>query len=279
MPSLTRGLPKFQQATDISPGLFRINMTRDRAQLTVFFVQETALSLLYIWQARKYLRSSSLLAQPNLKFTSGGSSSTLSRPVSASKQVLLHLVFANILVIALDIVLLGVQDAGLFYLQGAFKRCVYGVKLKVEFAILNRLVETVRMRMRGRQQGAGSYYQEGSSRRGGPVPSQGRRRNLKSRCRAGRMRGRRRPAELRLGRLGWGHWIIPGRRRDHRGHIVQRVNSEFGMDKGAALLTLASWQCRQQRRIGGNGDRCTISRASRTEPRGPWNGTMKTWIP
>lgn len=151
-----------QQATNISPGLFQINMTWDRVQLTVYFAQETALSMLYIWQARKYLRSSSLLSQPHVDSTSANSN-TPARAGSETKQVLSHLVFANILVIALDIALLGVQYAGLFYLQGAFKPCVYGVKLKVEFAILNRLVETVRMR--GRRV-AGSYYPEGSANRG-----------------------------------------------------------------------------------------------------------------
>lgn len=50
------------------------------------------------------------------------------------------------LVIALDIVLLGIQYANLFYLQGAFKPCVYGIKLKVEFVILNRLTKSVRAR-------------------------------------------------------------------------------------------------------------------------------------
>ena len=136
-------------------------------QLTVFFVQETALSLLYIWQARKYLRTSSLLSQPHLESTPAGATTPVRRAGSETKQVLVHLVFANILVIALDIALLGVQYAGLFYLQGAFKPCVYGVKLKVEFAILNRLVETVRARG---QQGAGSYYHpdgSGNNTRGG----------------------------------------------------------------------------------------------------------------
>ncbi len=137
-------------------------MTWDRVQLTVFFVQEAALSLLYIWQARQYLRSSSLLSQPHFDSRATGGSDTPNNPGSETKRVLMHLVFANILVIALDVALLGVQYAGLFYLQGAFKPCVYGVKLKVEFAILNRLVETVRMR--GRQ---GAYYPDGSGNRGG----------------------------------------------------------------------------------------------------------------
>lgn len=129
-------------------------------QLTVFFVQETVLSLLYIWHARQHLRSSSLLSQPALESSThdgrgrpgtgtGTGPARAPSAMSETKQLLLHLVFANTLVIALDITLLGVQYAGLFYLQGAFKPCVYGVKLKVEFAILNRLVETVRRR--GRQ--------------------------------------------------------------------------------------------------------------------------------
>ncbi len=138
-------------------------MTWDRVQLTVFFAQEAALSLLYIWQARQYLRNSSLLSsQPHLNSRATGGSGAPNNPGSETKRVLMHLVCANILVIALDVALLGVQYAGLFYLQGAFKPCVYGVKLKVEFAILNRLVETVRMR--GRQ---GAYYPDGSGNKGG----------------------------------------------------------------------------------------------------------------
>lgn len=60
---------------------------------------------------------------------------------------MLHqLIYTNLLVIALDIALLGIRYANMFYLQGAFKPCVYGVKLKVEFVILNRLIKSVRAR-------------------------------------------------------------------------------------------------------------------------------------
>lgn len=60
---------------------------------------------------------------------------------------MLHqLIYTNLLVIALDIALLGIRYADMFYLQGAFKPCVYGVKLKVEFVILNRLIKRVRAR-------------------------------------------------------------------------------------------------------------------------------------
>jgi hypothetical protein len=52
----------------------------------------------------------------------------------------------NLLVIVLDIALLGIQYAGFFQLQGAFKPCVYGIKLKVEFLVLNSLIKTTQSR-------------------------------------------------------------------------------------------------------------------------------------
>ncbi|KAK0610376.1 hypothetical protein B0T17DRAFT_511888 [Bombardia bombarda] len=156
------------QATTINPHLFRINLVWDRVQLTVFFVQETLLSLLYIHHTRKYLRDSALLSTlPYADITyppsqldnptsshqhNNGSKNARhnsnSRP-SETKQVLHHLILTNILVICLDIALLGVQYADLFYLQGAFKPCVYGIKLKVEFAILNRLIDMAKRRGAG----------------------------------------------------------------------------------------------------------------------------------
>lgn len=112
----------------------------------MFFVQETSLSILYIHQTRKFLRDTVPLQNSLLN-----SSTSARRPAAAAadKRVLpmLHqLIYTNLLVIALDAALLGIQYADLFYLQGAFKPCVYGIKLKAEFVILNRLVRSVRAR-------------------------------------------------------------------------------------------------------------------------------------
>lgn len=74
--------------------------------------------------------------------------------------MLWQLVYANALIIALDITLLGIQCADLFYLQGAIKPCVYGIKLKIEFVILNRLINTVR------QPGGGVYFRNGPEESG-----------------------------------------------------------------------------------------------------------------
>ncbi|OAA58293.1 integral membrane protein [Cordyceps fumosorosea ARSEF 2679] len=133
------------QATTINPHLTSFNLVWDRVQLVVFFVQETALSILYIFQTRKYLKGRAPLRQrawstPSTVHAGG----TSYRQTSQESAILWQLIWANTLIIALDITLLGIQCADLFHLQGAFKPCVYGVKLKLEFVILNRLINTVR---------------------------------------------------------------------------------------------------------------------------------------
>ncbi|KAI0506550.1 integral membrane protein [Xylaria bambusicola] len=127
-------------AQTVKPSLGPVNAVWDRLQTTVFFVQETTLSILYIWQTRKHLRDvAPLLQHSQLSLDSA----TTRAKVSKTKTMLQHLVYINILIISLDIALLGVQYASLFYLQGAFKPAIYGVKLKLEFVVLNRLVKSV----------------------------------------------------------------------------------------------------------------------------------------
>lgn len=120
----------------MNPTLHHVNVIWDRLQTTVFFVQETSLSIMYIIETRKFLHDTSFLHK---------SLYSLSSRIAADRRTLLHqLIYTNLLIIALDITLLGIQYADLFYLQGAFKPCVYGIKLKVEFVILNRLIKSVR---------------------------------------------------------------------------------------------------------------------------------------
>ncbi|KAI1367659.1 integral membrane protein [Xylaria arbuscula] len=124
----------------VKPSLGPTNAIWDRLQTTVFFVQETALSIMYIWQTRKHLRDMApLLQHSQLSLDSA----TARAKADKTKTMLHHLVYINILIISLDIALLGVQYASLFYLQGAFKPAIYGVKLKLEFVVLNRLVKSV----------------------------------------------------------------------------------------------------------------------------------------
>ncbi|TWU74187.1 hypothetical protein ED733_001636 [Metarhizium rileyi] len=147
------------QATNINPDLPSFNLIWDRLQLVVYFTQETALSILYIFQTRKFLRERAPLldrpwSAPSAVAVAGGQ-----RPQSKEqKTVLWQLVYANVLIIALDIVLLGIQCANMFHLQAAFKPCVYGIKLKLEFVILNRLISTIRKP----SSSASTYYLDSS---------------------------------------------------------------------------------------------------------------------
>jgi hypothetical protein len=54
-----------------------------------------------------------------------------------------QLICINVLIIALDIGLLGIEYASLFLLETILKGFVYSIKLKFEFAILGRLVDAV----------------------------------------------------------------------------------------------------------------------------------------
>jgi len=94
-----------------------------------------------------------------------------SNQTSDQKTVLWQLIYANSLIIALDIVLLGIQCANLFYLQGAFKPCVYGMKLKIEYVILNRLINIIQRPSGGRIYISSGSGPGNSSSTGGPPGS------------------------------------------------------------------------------------------------------------
>ncbi|KAF7542391.1 hypothetical protein G7Z17_g11622 [Cylindrodendrum hubeiense] len=98
----------------------------EKIQLSVFFVQEIVISGLYVWETSKRLR--------------------LEKSVGNTKTnvVLNHLIYVNILVVLLDVSILALEFANLYDIQTAWKPLVYSVKLKLEFSILNRLVELTR---------------------------------------------------------------------------------------------------------------------------------------
>ena len=123
----TMGLGTAAQASQISR-LMSANRIWDRIQVSIFFVQETIISILYIVETRKVLQNRSTLGQDD----------------KSIQTVMHHLIYTNLLVVFLDISLLGMSYSTFFYVQAAYKPCVYGVKLRVEFSILNRLVHTLR---------------------------------------------------------------------------------------------------------------------------------------
>lgn len=106
-----------------------VNSIWDRIQVGIFFVEESTISILYVIETRRRLR--------NMPTLSNGDHNT------AGNIVMRHLIYTNLFVICLDISLLGLCYSNHFYVQGAYKPCVYGLKLRVEFSILNRLISSV----------------------------------------------------------------------------------------------------------------------------------------
>ncbi|KAL6704092.1 hypothetical protein ACN47E_008755 [Coniothyrium glycines] len=92
-------------------------------QVTWFVIQECLISGLYIYRTFILMRSSADFRGPD------------------TKRVFNHLVIVNIVVIALDITILAFQYAGLYEIQTSWKTLAYAIKLKLEFDILNQLVD------------------------------------------------------------------------------------------------------------------------------------------
>jgi hypothetical protein len=92
-------------------------------QVTWFVFQECLISALYIYRTFVLMRSSVAFRGPD------------------AKRVFKHLIVVNMVVIALDVTILAFQYAGLYEVQTSWKTLAYAIKLKLEFDILNQLVD------------------------------------------------------------------------------------------------------------------------------------------
>jgi hypothetical protein len=99
----------------------------ERLQVTGFCVQELCISLLYIRSTVKLLRLS-----PDGK--------------DRVRKILFELLGISFVVIALDIITMVVEYLNFYYLQTCLKALVYSIKLKLEFAVLGRLVNITKTR-------------------------------------------------------------------------------------------------------------------------------------
>lgn len=107
-----------------NPGPFELPYSIfEKLQLTVVFVQECIISGLYIYETAKLLKLQRGVAS------------------SATRRVMSHLMAVNIFIVLLDISILCLEFTEHYDIQTAWKPLVYSVKLKVEFSVLNRLVE------------------------------------------------------------------------------------------------------------------------------------------
>lgn len=93
----------------------------EKLQLTGFSVQELLISSLYIFQTVKLLRMNPMQGRRR-------------------KNIMYELLALNLVVILMDITLLVMEYLNIYYMQVSFKVLVYSVKLKLEFAVLGKLI-------------------------------------------------------------------------------------------------------------------------------------------
>ncbi|KAK2614192.1 hypothetical protein N8I77_001041 [Diaporthe amygdali] len=98
----------------------------EKIQLSVFFVQEIIISALYVWETTNRLRLEKSIGN------------------TRTRKIMNHLIWVNVLVVFLDMTILALEFTNLFEIQTAWKPLVYSIKLKLEFSILNQLVNLTR---------------------------------------------------------------------------------------------------------------------------------------
>lgn len=99
----------------------------EKLQMTGFTIQEVIISALYVWETVRMLRLGS----------------------ERSKQKIMHqLVGINVLMFVMDLVLLGLEYANYYAIQITLKGAIYSIKLKLEFAVLGKLVDVVHSHQR-----------------------------------------------------------------------------------------------------------------------------------
>ncbi len=94
----------------------------EKVQMCGFFLQEVVLSSIYIAETIRILRTS---------------------VQDSTKRLMYQLMAINILIIAMDLGLLGLECASLYIYETITKPTFYSIKLKLEFAILGKLVHFV----------------------------------------------------------------------------------------------------------------------------------------
>ena len=91
----------------------------ERLQMTAFCIQEFIISGIYVYSTIRLLR-----------------------PVyhGRTRKVMMQLIWINSIIIAMDVVLLGMEYSSNYEIEATLKAMVYSIKLKLEFAVLNQLM-------------------------------------------------------------------------------------------------------------------------------------------
>ncbi|ORY12103.1 hypothetical protein BCR34DRAFT_663998 [Clohesyomyces aquaticus] len=106
----------------------------EKIQMVAFFLQELVISIIYIKDTLRLLRLSEFLKDDfgSVHLGSG-----------KNRKTMYQLLAINAIIIVMDCALLAVEFANLYIIETTLKGVVYSVKLKLEFAVLGRLVHFV----------------------------------------------------------------------------------------------------------------------------------------
>jgi len=96
----------------------------EKIQMTAFCFQEFVISAIYLWKTAQLLKC-------------------ISKAKAGTRRIMWELLAINVIIILMDIALLTLEYSGQRAMEKSFKSVIYSVKLKLEFAVLNRLVDLV----------------------------------------------------------------------------------------------------------------------------------------
>jgi hypothetical protein len=98
----------------------------EKVQMTGFSIQEGIISGLYVFETIRVMRTAAQQKRENHK-------------------IMRQLVGINVVIILMDLALLGLEYASEYAIQITLKGAVYSLKLKLEFAVLGKLVDFIRL--------------------------------------------------------------------------------------------------------------------------------------
>jgi hypothetical protein len=98
----------------------------EKIAISVFTAQELIISSVYLWESVRILRVGEMVQK------------------KSNRRRIQKLFLANIVIIAMDVITLTLEFSALWGVWCSFKGFGYSVKLKVEFAILNQLRDSVK---------------------------------------------------------------------------------------------------------------------------------------
>ncbi|KAF2112838.1 hypothetical protein BDV96DRAFT_648476 [Lophiotrema nucula] len=114
----------------------------EKIQMVGFFVQELILSLIYIKETVRLLKLAETVKSDIGSFDGRADPEGHLRH-GHGRKTMYQLLAINAIIIAMDIALLAVEFANLYLIETTLKGVVYSIKLKLEFAVLGKLVQLV----------------------------------------------------------------------------------------------------------------------------------------